>query len=433
MLTHTIPTVGRTALALFLALTCFAPAAWAAAEGEDLNAVAHTGDGYYYDLSPGPKLQMPRLFVMRDADGGLGLRFFANSKKAIESDVIDVDTHGVSAHGNTGVEKGDGVVMETQNEALVTDAVDAGYSEGDEYARYGGVAPYYAHMVGENGNEIVLDLSPTRHLMFAVFAIILLCLLFFPMAGKYKKGVGRKTAPRGLLQNMLETVIIYIRDEVARPNLGEKTNKYLPYLLTVFFFILTCNLLGLVPFGATATANISTTIVLAVFTFIVTQFAGTKDYWGHIFNPPGVPVALKPILIPVEFLGIFTKPFALAIRLFANMTAGHLIILNLIGLIFLVTKDFGQGAGYGTGVAALLMVIFVYGLEVLVAFIQAYVFTILSALFIGMATAEHEHDHDHSEDHGITHHDIAVSRANGQAPPPEKLHERTVGTEVSYA
>jgi F-type H+-transporting ATPase subunit a len=229
---------------------------------------------------------------------------------------------------------------------------------------------------------------------------------------------------------MLETVIVYVRDEIARPNLGEKTGKYLPYLLTVFFFILTCNLLGLVPFGATATANISITVVLAVFTFIVTQFAGTKDYWGHIFNPPGVPLALKPILIPIEFIGIFTKPFALAIRLFANMTAGHLVILNLIGLIFIIGRTFGTGAGYGTGVAASFMVLFVYGLELLVSFIQAYVFTILSALFIGMATAEHEHDHDHAEDHGLTHHDIAVASANGHSEA-HKLHERTVGTEVA--
>ncbi|NNF57717.1 MAG: F0F1 ATP synthase subunit A [Rhodothermaceae bacterium] len=376
---------------------------------------------------------MPRLFVIRDADGGLGLKAFANSKKAIDSDEIGVDAHGVESHGTDGIEEGDDVVLETQNEALVTDAVDGGHAEGDDYAEYGGVAPYYAHLVGENGNEIVLDLSPTRHLMFALLAILLLSLLFLPMAGKYKKGVGRETAPRGLLQNMMETVILYVRDEIARPNLGDKTNKYLPYLLTVFFFILTCNLLGLVPFGATATANISTTVVLALFTFVVTQFAGTKDYWGHIFNPPGVPVALKPILIPIEFLGIFTKPFALAIRLFANMTAGHLIILNLIGLIFIIGNTFGAGAGYGTGIAASFMVLFVYALEVLVAFIQAYVFTILSALFIGMASAEHEHDHDHAEDHGLTPHDVAVAAANGQAPPPDKLHERTVGTEVAYA
>lgn len=424
--------VGRLALAFLLSFTAAAPAALAAGDGEELDAISHTGDGYYYDLSPFGKIQMPRLFVVRDADGGLGLKAFANSKKAIDSDVIGVEAHGVEAHGNDGVEEGDGIAMETQNEALVTDAVDGGHSEGDDYAEYGGVAPYYAHLVGENGNEIVLDLSPTRHLMFAIFAILLLSLLFLPMAGKYRKGVGRETAPRGLLQNMMETVIIYVRDEIARPNLGDKTNKYLPYLLTVFFFILTCNLLGLVPFGATATANISTTIVLAVFTFIVTQFAGTKDYWGHIFNPPGVPVALKPILIPIEFLGIFTKPFALAIRLFANMTAGHLIILNLIGLIFIIGNSFGAGAGYGTGVAATFMVLFVYALEVLVAFIQAYVFTILSALFIGMASAEHEHDHDHAEDHGLTPHDIAVASANGHAEP-HKLHERTVGTEAAYA
>ena len=169
------------------------------------------------------------------------------------------------------------------------------------------------------------------------------------------------------------------------------------------------------------------TAVLAIFTFIVTQFAGTKDYWGHIFNPPGVPGFVKPLLVPIEILGLFTKPFALAVRLFANMVAGHLVILNLVGLIFVIGGTFGAAAGYATAIPAVLLTVFVYSLELLVAFIQAYVFTILSALFIGMATAEHAHDHDHAEDHGMTPHDEAVSRSNGQ--PPHVLHERTVGTE----
>ncbi len=250
------------------------------------------------------------------------------------------------------------------------------------------------------------------------------------MAGKYKRGVGRTSAPRGILQNMLETVVLYVRDEIARPNLGAKTDRYLPYLLTVFFFILTANLLGLVPFGATATANITVTAVLALFTFFITQFAGTKDYWMHVLNPPGIPWFVKPILVPIEILGLFTKPFALAVRLFANMTAGHLVILNLVGLIFIVGA-MSEAAGYATAVPALFLTLFVYALEVLVAFIQAYVFTILSALFIGMATAEHEHDHDHAEDHGLTAHDIAVSHSNGQAA--HKQHERTVGTEEALS
>ena len=267
--------------------------------------------------------------------------------------------------------------------------------------------------------------------MFIFLAIGVLFLLFVPMAGKYRKGVGRTSAPRGLLQNMLEAMVIYVRDEIARPNLGAKTDRYLPYLLTVFFFILICNLLGLMPFGATATANITVTTVLALFTFVLTQAAGTKDYWMHILWPPGIPWFVKPILVPIEILGLFTKPFALAVRLFANMTAGHLVILNLIGLIFIV-GGLNEAAGYGTSIPALGLTLFVYALELLVAFIQAYVFTILSALFIGMATAEHEHDHDHSEDHGLTTHDIAVSQSNG-FDEPHKISERTVGTEAALA
>ncbi len=267
--------------------------------------------------------------------------------------------------------------------------------------------------------------------MFIFLSIGILFLLFLPMAGKYKRGIGRTSAPRGLLQNMFETLVIYVRDEIARPNLGAKADKYLPYLLTVFFFILVCNLIGLVPFGATATANVTVTAVLALFTFVITQMAGTKDYWMHILWPPGIPWFVKPILVPIEILGLFTKPFALAVRFFANMTAGHLVILNLIGLIFLV-GGMNPAAGYGTSIPALGLTLFVYGLELLVAFIQAYVFTILSALFIGMATAEHEHDHDHSEDHGFTPHDVAVSQSNGYHTV-HKEHERTVGTEAALA
>ena len=407
----------RLAFAFLFALI-LAPVALAAGDGEDFDAVHHTADGHYLDFEPIGKIELPRLFVVRDASGSLGFAAFGSSTAAVNSGRFEIEAHGGAHEEEQHAEAGE----------PVQDVAEESLEELDQLEE-APEAAYDAHLVASGGSEVVVDLSPTRHLVFALFAIGLLCLLFLPMAGKYRRGVGRETAPRGLLQNMLETVVIYVRDEIARPNLGEKTGKYLPYLLTVFFFILACNLLGLVPFGATATANISITVVLAVFTFIVTQFAGTKDYWGHIFNPPGVPLALKPILIPIEFIGIFTKPFALAIRLFANMTAGHLVILNLIGLIFIIGNTFGTGAGFGTGVAASFMVLFVYGLELLVSFIQAYVFTILSALFIGMATAEHEHDHDHSEDHGVSVHDVAVTKSNGQAL--HKLHERTVGTEVA--
>ncbi|WP_412070019.1 F0F1 ATP synthase subunit A [Rubrivirga sp. IMCC43871] len=416
---------------LFVALALlvgFAPPALAAGDGEKLDAVHHTSDGYYLDFSPMGKIEMPRLFLTRRADGSIGLDAFGSSTAAVASGLYAIERDGEGGHGAGDADGAAEHSGEDGGESLTEELLEANAEEilGESVEAE---APYDAHLVATDG-QVIIDLSLTRHLVFAFLASLLLLVLFLPVAGKYKRGIGRTSAPRGVIQNTLETLVIYIRDEVAKPNLGDKTDKYLPYLLTVFFFILACNLLGLVPFGATATANITTTAVLAILTFIVTQFAGTKDYWGHIFNPPGVPMIVKPILIPIEILGLFTKPFALAVRLFANMTAGHLVILNLLGLIFII-GGMSETAGYLTSVPAVLLTVAVYFLEILVAFIQAYVFTILSALFIGMATAEHEHDHDHSEDHGLTVHDLAVSTSNGQTP--HKLHDRTVGTEATFA
>ena len=403
--------------ALLLALAMGALPAQAA-EGGDLDAVGHTSDGYYWDFSPFGKWEMPRLFVVR-RDGALGFDAFGSSTAAVASGLYAVEGHDESpvAEATGQAEAVDDLTVEglgETNEEEILDGVDAPESA------------YSAVLVPTGDASVVIDLSMTRHLLFVFFAIGLLSLLLLPLGARYKRGVGRTSAPRGLLQNTVETIVIYIRDEIARPNLGTKTDRFLPYLLTVFFFILTCNLLGLLPFGATATANLTTTAVLAVFTFAITQFAGTKDYWLHILWPPGIPWFVKPILVPIEILGLFTKPFALAVRLFANMTAGHLVLLNLVGLIFIVA-GMSETAGWATSVPALGLTLFVYGLELLVAFIQAYVFTILSALFIGMATAEHEHHHEHADDPGLTAHDVAVSRSNGQHVHDQ--HERTVGTE----
>jgi F-type H+-transporting ATPase subunit a len=192
---------------------------------------------------------------------------------------------------------------------------------------------------------------------------------------------------------MFESAVIFVRDEIAKPNIGDKYPRFLPFLLTAFFFILFSNILGLVPFGGAATSNISVTLVLALFTFVLGQFHASKDHWKHIFWPPGVPFAIKFILIPVEFIGLFTKHAALAIRLFANMMAGSLVILSLIGLIFTFNSIFGGVVAWGVTPVSLLMTLFISFVKLLVAFIQAYVFTMLSALFIGMAVAEHaEHE-----------------------------------------
>lgn len=204
-------------------------------------------------------------------------------------------------------------------------------------------------------------------------------------------------APKGLL-TVVEYFISFIKNDIALPSIGEhKYRKYLPYLLTAFLFIFFSNLLGLFPFfpgGANITGNIAVTLCLAVFTFVITNVSGNKDYWKHIVNMPGVPWWLKfplPIMPVVEILGLFTKPFSLTIRLFANITAGHVMILSFICIIFIFGEQ-SAALGYGTSILPLFFALFMTALEVLVAFIQAYVFTLLSAIYIGMATEEHAHE-----------------------------------------
>jgi F-type H+-transporting ATPase subunit a len=218
------------------------------------------------------------------------------------------------------------------------------------------------------------------------------------IAKRYRNGEGVTSAPKGS-QSLMEPVINFITDDVAKPNLGHKYQKYLPYLLTVFFFILINNLVGLIPGTANVTGNIAFTMVLAVVSFIVILFSSNKHYWGHIINPP-VPIGVKPILIPVEILGIFTKPFALMIRLFANMIAGHIIIICLVSLIF-IFGAMSKPLGWGFSPLSIAFVIFIYFIEILVAFLQAYIFTNLTAVFIGQAFEGGHDDTDHHEDVAI--------------------------------
>jgi F-type H+-transporting ATPase subunit a len=193
-------------------------------------------------------------------------------------------------------------------------------------------------------------------------------------------------------------VITFVRDEVAKPNLGTKYEKYLPYLLTVFFFILINNLFGLIPGTANVTGNIAFTLVLGLISFVVILFSSNKHYWGHIINPPGMPAGVKAILIPVEVLSVFIKPFALIIRLFANMVAGHIIIICLISLIF-IFAGLNVYAGWGTSVFSIAFTIFIYFIEILVAFIQAFIFSMLTAVFVGQAfEGGHGHDEHHKDD-----------------------------------
>jgi F-type H+-transporting ATPase subunit a len=228
-----------------------------------------------------------------------------------------------------------------------------------------------------------LDFSITKLVFSMFFSALLLLLLFTAVGRSYKKN---DQAPKGIA-GFLEPLVLFVRDDIAIPNIGEKKYaKFMPYLLTVFFFIWINNLFGLIPFfpfSSNLTGNIFFTFVLSFITFIITSFSGNKDYWKHILTPP-VPKALYPIMVPIEIIGIFTKPFALMIRLFANITAGHIIMLSLISLIFIFESVFIAPV---SGVFVLFMSI----LEMLVAALQAYVFTLLSALFIGQAVAEHDH------------------------------------------
>jgi len=243
-------------------------------------------------------------------------------------------------------------------------------------------------------NVSVYDFSLTRNVVQMIIAMVLLIWLMLSVAKRYREQ-GSGKAPRGI-QNLMEVLITFTRDEVAKPNLGHKYNKYMPYLLTVFFFILINNIIGLIPGTANVTGNIAFTFVLGIISFIVILFSSNKHYWAHIFNPP-VPGGVKPIMIPVEVLGIFTKPIALIVRLFANMIAGHIIIICLISLIF-IFGNLSAGVGWGFSPISIAFTVFIYFIEILVAFLQAYIFTNLTAVFIGQAFEGSHDDVDHHED-----------------------------------
>lgn len=253
---------------------------------------------------------------------------------------------------------------------------------------------YRVNEAGEPLKDVkVYDFSITKNVASLMLSAILLILIFRSVAGGYLKNKGK--APKGL-QSFLEPIVMFVRDEIAKPNLGHHYEKYLPYLLTLFFFILINNLLGLLPGGANLTGNIAVTLVLAVITFFVVNLNGNKHYWAHLVKPTGVPVALLPIMIPVEIVGVFMKPFSLMVRLFANITAGHIIILSLISLIFIANNLGGSATGWGISLIVAPFTIFMNLIELLVAFLQAFIFTLLTSMYIGSAIEDH-----HEADHGI--------------------------------
>ena len=290
-----------------------------------------------------------------------GLHFFSSKKIA----------HGHSHHG---FQMGHGIIqVENKKGELVEKSLEGKIIELNDHGE----------MV-EAG--LPLDFSITKNVFMMLLSVVVLLWVFLSLARSYKRsGISE---PKGLA-GFIEPVIVFVEEDIAIPNIGEeKYMRFMPYLLTVFFFILLNNLMGLIPFfpfGANVTGNIALTMVLALFTFFITQFSSNKGHWQHVFATPGVPKLLLIIMIPVEIIGLFTKPFALMVRLFANITAGHIIVLSLISMIFIFKSIF-------VAVPSLVMVLFMDCIELLVAFLQAYIFTLLSALFIGMAMPEHHHD-----------------------------------------
>jgi F-type H+-transporting ATPase subunit a len=290
------------------------------------------------------------------------------------------------------------------NEKHITTIDENGVEQNDHYYAYDGYVMYHEHVykadengslsidseTGEVTNAGVFDLSITKSVAGIFLTVLLLLLIFLSVAKSYGKREGK--APKGL-QSFMEPLILFIRDEVAIPSMGAKSaDKFLPFLLTIFFFIWIANMLGLIPFigGFNVTGTLSVTLVLAAIVFIITTINGNKHYWGHIFWPPGVPLPIKFILVPIEIASIFIKPLVLMIRLTANITAGHIIILAFVSLVLI----FGQTsatAGYGVGVGSVLFMVFMFFIELLVAFLQAYVFTLLAALYFGDATQEAHH------------------------------------------
>jgi F-type H+-transporting ATPase subunit a len=242
----------------------------------------------------------------------------------------------------------------------------------------GGITSYY-------------DFSLTKNVVALIFIFIFMSWIFLSIAKSYKTRAGK--APRGM-QNFFEPLITFIRDDVAKPFLGNKWEKYFPFLLSIFFFILFLNLFGQIPFfgNANVTGNLAVTMVLALITFLVVNISGNAHYWKHLLLAPGVPIFVKPILIPVEIMGLFIKPLTLMLRLFANITAGHIVMVVFVGLIFIFGKS-GEsiGGAAGAAVGSTLLTMFMMAIELIVAFVQAFVFTILTASYIGAATEEVHH------------------------------------------
>ncbi|MBL7788090.1 MAG: F0F1 ATP synthase subunit A [Chitinophagales bacterium] len=326
----------------------------------------HITDAHEYHMTPAWVIPLPCIVYHKEK----GFDFFWSS----------VFHHGHQAHNGYVMEHGVLNYVDNSNFPSTGDVAIEGVHEGQ---------------VSYNGQHYPIsrssfyDFSITKVVFTMLLTAIIMLLLFPAIASGYK----RSMVPSGV-RGFFEPIIQFIRDDIAIPNLGDKYPKYLPYLLTVFFFIWFNNLLGLIPVfpgGGNVMGNIAVTATLAIITFLITNFSGNKDYWGHIFNPQGMPFAIKLLMVVIEALSIFIKPFALALRLFANITAGHIIILSFVAIIFIVANLAGTVPGFGVGILSGLFMLALNALELFVAILQAYIFCTLSAVFIGQAIEEHHH------------------------------------------
>ena len=251
-----------------------------------------------------------------------------------------------------------------------------------------------SHTEGDDHGPSVYDFSLTKTVVQMFLISFLMLWIFGSMAKRYKKDPNR--APKGI-QSLMEPIVIFVKENISDPNLKERSDGFLPYLLSLFFFIWFSNMFGLMPFNSNITGNITVTAALAVLTFVLVNVNGSKDYWKHIFAMPGVPGWLLPLLTVLEILGMFIKPFALTLRLFANIVGGHFMILSLVSLIFILGQNGHLPvAGIASSPIAVLFPAILMLLELLVAFLQSYIFTLLTAVFIGMALESHDHEHEHA-------------------------------------
>jgi F-type H+-transporting ATPase subunit a len=362
-------------ISLFVFCSAFASGAAPKSESESDNhgAVSSEAEISEYILHHIKDAHDFHLFSYNDAEGhrkhiGFPLPVIVYSSKGLRTFMSSEFHHDDSGHQ---VVESDGVSLVKYHEKIyeLNEGVHA--VEFDEAHH-----PTNAHAI--------LDLSITKSVFGFLLVSILMLIAFGRLAKQYKK----QAVPTGF-GRVLEPLILYVRDEIARPNIGEKHyRRFTGFLMTVFFFIWTSNLLGLTPLGFNITGQLAVTFSLALFTYLITQFSGTKDYWKHIFWMPGVPVSMKIILAPIELLGTLTKPFSLMIRLFANISAGHIVVMSLISIAIIMKGTLGAA---GATLLSLALSFFLTLIELLVAFLQAYIFTMLSALFIGMAVEEHEH------------------------------------------